>query len=329
VDSTQNQGAFGLGSAELCKSSDPKYKTMPTNITHISRRKLSNLRKKLIYFHAKGKELWMRRVVQKPTWHTDRDGITCRLYPTDDLLRYFSGQAFYDDPATIAFLRRIVYPGMIIFDVGAHWGEFSLLTARLLCGKGEIHAFEPSVESYDRLIHNIDHNKTLSKSIILNHAAIYNTEQEVTLYTFPPHLSGWNSLGRPTMDLPGGGVIRPTGSEPIRSTTIDAYCHANQIARIDLLKIDVEGYEDDVIVGCQEMISKNSIPWVIFEISLDPLRGANKSPLSILQKFTANKFDIFLIANGGGLRKIEDTRTFEVPYFANYFAVHAGIAVPL
>ena len=54
-------------------------------------------------------------------------------------------------------------------------------------------------------------------------------------------------------------------SEKVRVTTVDRYCAERNIARINLLKLDVEGHELDVLTGATELFRKNAIDMVTFE----------------------------------------------------------------
>jgi len=271
---------------------------------------------------------WCKYVRRKPFWYTDRNGITLELKPEDNLAVYFRSRLLFDDIGTIALLRRIIKPGLTVLDVGAHMGAFALFVANLLQGRGVVHAFEPTRSSYQRLARNVAYNQRLATNIILNQLAVADTDGELVLHTFPPQYSAWNTLGQPELADEHNRKRTPTATEKVRSVTVDAYCRSRFIERVDLLKIDVEGFEDNVIHGCSELLRQAAIPWVIFEISLAPLKGSNKTPGGILTTFAQLGFTLFRIEEDGALSPVGAIDRFEAPFFANYFGVHAGATLP-
>lgn len=264
----------------------------------------------------------VRYIWRRPIWYKDRNHVVMELLPDENLFYYFSNQLLLDDPGSVALIQKILKPGMTVFDVGAHAGAFSLLVAQQLQGRGAIHAFEPTGATYDRLVRNIERNYTLSPCIKPNRLAVSSMNGTVTLNTFPAHLSVWNTIGKPEMEYGRGIKVMPSSSEEVTSVTVDSYCYERGIEKIDLLKIDVEGFEDEVIAGCETMIRRHAINNVLFEISLAPLEGSGKTPQSILLKFAELGFKLYKIGEDGSLREIDDISCFEVPFFANYLGLY-------
>ena len=57
--------------------------------------------------------------------------------------------------------------------------------------------------------------------------------------------------------------------EIVKVTTLDSYCLEKNITQIDILKIDTQGYEDMVLKGCQDILSKKIISIVESELMFD------------------------------------------------------------
>jgi FkbM family methyltransferase len=227
---------------------------------------------------------------------------------------------YFDDEGVLDLVAQIVRPGMTVIDVGAHWGEFALFAARFALPGGTIHAFEPSSRSYRRLEENIQHAKHPPERIILNRAALHNTLGALELNEFPERFSGWNSIGRAAMTLADGRTLWPVGSEIVTALTLDAYCEQRQVSEVDLLKIDVEGFELEVIEGCSELLRQSRIHRIIFEISLAPLHGANRTAREVLERIASYGLQISRIEAGGELVPIRALDDYEAPFFANYLA---------
>src|SRR5712692_7132722 len=61
---------------------------------------------------------------------------------------------FFEEDVCL-FLRRSLRPGMVVIDVGAHFGFFSLLASELVGSEGRIVAVEPMPETFGRLARNV------------------------------------------------------------------------------------------------------------------------------------------------------------------------------
>jgi FkbM family methyltransferase len=125
-----------------------------------------------------------------------------------------------------------------------------------------VHAFEASSTVYARLSGLCD--LTGRTNIVANHLAVSDTVGIVKLYLYDGSFSGWNSLAdRPLSDY--GIDVKPSGTEDVPATTIDAYCREHGVDRIDLLKIDVEGAEYQVLLGAKHMLEARKIRCIVFE----------------------------------------------------------------
>ncbi|TMB59740.1 MAG: FkbM family methyltransferase, partial [Chloroflexi bacterium] len=89
--------------------------------------------------------------------HRTGYGVTLRL----DFNDYVQRGIFYGayESQELNFTRRILRPGDVMIDVGAHVGIFSLVGARTVGSSGEVHAFEPIAFNYSRLLENVERNR--------------------------------------------------------------------------------------------------------------------------------------------------------------------------
>lgn len=144
----------------------------------------------------------------------------------------------------------------IIFDVGSNKGEFTDL---LIENVSEVHLFEPNTNlliytkvKYDKYSH-----------VTYNYQACYRVDdQELDFYYFTNENNGLSSIYRNPRwnDL-------PMQFGKVQTITIDTYCNINLIDHIDFMKIDVEGAEFDVLVGCKGMLKSRSIKYIQIEYS--------------------------------------------------------------
>ena len=83
--------------------------------------------------------------------------------------------------------------------------------------------------------------------------------------------------------------------------TLDTYCEENKIKQIDILKIDVQGFEDKVLDGAQNLLKASKIKLIQLELIFTEIY---EKPLSIydVEKFLIpNKYKLFGISNAGSL----------------------------
>lgn len=150
-----------------------------------------------------------------------------------------------------------------VFDVGANTGGFlDMLTSSLGGRKAVVHAFEPGQAAFERLEENFGKNSHIK----LNRCGFGATEGELTLYYSEPG-SALASLTKRRLDHFRRKSPQPANefSENVRIQTLDAYCAAEGIGKIDWLKIDVEGHELDVLTGAKGMLAAGKIRLVSFE----------------------------------------------------------------
>jgi FkbM family methyltransferase len=157
----------------------------------------------------------------------------------------------------LAYLRE----GMTVFDVGANVGELTLLFSKFV-GAGRVHAFEPGSEAFERL--SAVCRATARRNVVLNHLALAEREGSASLYVYDGAHLGWSSLvARPLENY--GINVKPASAEVVSTTTVDDYCERAGVARIDLLKIDVEGAEYQVLLGARRMLRQKLVGCVVFE----------------------------------------------------------------
>ncbi|MEP6569267.1 MAG: FkbM family methyltransferase [Acidobacteriota bacterium] len=173
-----------------------------------------------------------------------------------------SGEMWVVSQAVVAACKEIVSP--VVFDVGANVGDYSLFVKRHLPA-AQIYAFEPARATYQQL------EKHIVEAGGQGNIGPYNigfsdAEKTVELYSYTIEgqevsLLSSIDLRRPTQVV----AVRTSLSERIQVKTIDRFCETEEIARIDFLKLDVEGHELAVLRGAQRMLTERRVTMIQFE----------------------------------------------------------------
>ena len=159
---------------------------------------------------------------------------------------YFFYGELPHEPATQQILKRILAEGSVFIDVGANIGYFTRMASHLVGHSGMVYAFEPLPEAYTLLM---DNTQDLSNVKALPFAAA-DSSGETELYA---HRSG---------DRSSLLAVDPMRVVKVKKVTLDSLL--NEVSRVDLVKIDVEGSETMVLKGAKQLFRKCH-PIVLFE----------------------------------------------------------------
>lgn len=130
----------------------------------------------------------------------------------------------------------------IVIDAGSNLGEFAIYCARL--GAKKVYAFEPATETFKLLEKQIEMNNLNGKVIPIKMAL--GDKNETSKINF-------NESGDLSAGIEGSGP----NSEIIKVVKLDDFCKKEKINKVSFIKMDVEGYEENVLRGAVEIIKRN------------------------------------------------------------------------
>ena len=184
-------------------------------------------------------------------WHLDlSEGIDFSIY----LLGAF-------ERSTVMTLRKLIRPGNIIFDVGANIGAHTLGLARSTGPEGHVFAFEPTDFAFAKLKRNLALNpelelRTQAYQILL--ASDPGTALPAKIY------SSWPLAGDEPVHPKHRGRLSTTSDALV--DTVDGFVTREGIARLDVIKIDVDGNEYPVLQGASRTLARFG-PTLVMELS--------------------------------------------------------------
>lgn len=198
---------------------------------------------------------------------------------------------------TVLFTTKFVKPGDVVFDIGANIGYFTLLFAHLVGNAGLVHSFEPSRREFDHLCKNISINRC--KNVFLNHMAVGDQNGYATLNVLDDDQFGaYNSI----VDITHQKVSNePAHIETTRIINIDTYIDLINHASPSLIKLDVEGFEKQVLEGMKTLLSASDAPCLILEVCEDTHTNTKYGVQELLDHLSIINFELFSPDKEGNL----------------------------
>lgn len=196
-------------------------------------------------------------------------GVRYRLAAEEIVQREILVHGAYE-PRTLALMHRLLRPGDTMVDVGSHVGQYALHAARAVGARGRVVAFEPNPLTYKYLVRNVELNGA-SATIVPVLAAIDVRPGVAPLATGRKENWGLASLG-------GAGDV----SFHVATVPLGDALAALRVGRVDVLKIDVEGYEGRVLRSL-DLRSPLRPRHVIFEFIPRQLRDCGENPDALLE----------------------------------------------
>lgn len=195
-----------------------------------------------------------------------RGGYRLALRPAADALerRLYNARTY--EAATLALFDRVLRPGDAMVDVGANLGLMTLHAARLVGATGRVVALEPHPAYHARLVAHLELNGCGNVRALRMAAGA--ARSSAPIYDFPEV-----NIGRSSLVSPGAGA---TASATVEVDRLDSILADVGIGRVRLLKIDVEGFEAQVLTGAAGVLAQR--PVVCMEVSRTV--GSVEAPLA-------------------------------------------------
>jgi len=222
---------------------------------------------------------------------TDRDKITILTKGEIAAILYANQpKVFFNkgwEHRTINLMKQQVHEGMIVLDIGANIGMYSILLSKLVGSYGRVYAFEPDSSTFNILTQNL----SLSKC--------------ENVFPFKIAISDSNSFVKMTKPTDQSGdafhFIQPTSdfgdsSNIVQTITLDQFLLEQNIPQVDFIKIDIEGAELLCLIGARNLISGPKSPVLVCECYEEFLQRFGKRISDVLiymdsKGYTCDNYD--------------------------------------
>jgi FkbM family methyltransferase len=189
------------------------------------------------------------------------------------------------EPQETRVFANYVKPGMTVIDAGANVGYYSLLAASKGC---TVYAFEPSPGIFQELCANIERNRIGS------------------IHALDAGLSDANivmKLPTPSAENHTPSLLDETATEyvDVQLMRLGEYLSERGINRVDLLKMDVEGFEPNILTGAVDALEDGHVGAIFCELNDYWLRQNNSTPQELFDQICSFGFAASepLLGHGG------------------------------
>lgn len=217
-------------------------------------------------------------------------GVTYDLDTRDHIDRatlYFGG---YGRTMAAFLARAIGQRPAVVWDVGANVGTVSLPLA-VACPHAHIHAFEPSPPVLARLHRNLSLNPSLSSRVQVHEVALSDRTSRTEFHLSQDACnSGVGSIVR----RPEGGATTVS----VQCARADELVAQGRLPPPEVIKIDVEGFELEVIRGLSETLRAHPVK-LVFEHDPALLRERGHSLTAVSDELRALGYSLHVLRKDG------------------------------
>jgi FkbM family methyltransferase len=213
----------------------------------------------------------------------------------------------------ITLFRRLYRPGMTFVDVGANVGLYTAL-ALSMSAQARILCLEPDIESFSFLQKTVELNRTDERQeVVMLRLAASESNGAARLYR--------NACNKGDNRLYPDAMLRD--AIPVRMRTLDSLCEKHGFAKIDFLKIDVQGAEARVLAGAARTLDRSADCIVMTELWPGGLSSCGSDPELYLRTLQRHEFDLYEI--GRALLPIGDPSTLLARYSGRRYTNILGL----
>ena len=174
-------------------------------------------------------------------------------------------------------LSHYIRKDNVFYDLGAHWGYFTILASKFVGTKGKVYAFEPMPQNFLRLEQNIRINNV--KNIAPLNVAVSDKKRTIKFS------NSEDTFANTYINTNEENFVE------VKAISLDQFTLEKSVLPPHFIKIDVEGAEIDVLIGAERLIKEHG-PMIHLSTHDVHLKGVDE------------KCKLWMYDNGYGMKKL-------------------------
>jgi FkbM family methyltransferase len=240
---------------------------------------------------------------------------TFRISDNEIMAKIFSGAKMHLDPRDIGLVPHLVLDGEwehnitqawlsvakkgdVVVDIGANFGYFSVLAAQQTNRDCMVILFEanPSLIPY---LHKTMAVNSFEECSVIENLAAGDSSGTVKLNILEDFIASSSILPAKEIDkyMHGKMEAKVASTVSVKSTTLDKYCEEKNIKTLNLIKMDIEGYEDKAYQGMRKIVNNSPDITLFIEFTKD----AYSKPKELYEQMLKDFGYVYLINEKGDL----------------------------
>jgi len=188
-----------------------------------------------------------------------------------DISDYIGHTVFFGLNTDLQKLFDLCRSDGIVFDIGVNIG-WTAMNMSKICSSGQVYGFEPDSNNFIACSKNLELNPNIH-NLFISKVALGDQDAMVKMVISEPTNLGGNRVGETSINA---------GDADVAMTTLDSFFANHSLARLDLVKIDTEGYELRILQGGVTTLSSFH-PVLFVEVNDSNLRRNGDSARSLIE----------------------------------------------
>jgi FkbM family methyltransferase len=251
-----------------------KYNELTNPMTNGDKSKALRLGEWLTRMRPLEVAVFMKWLLRVRRFETEVQGFKLWVDPASNFGKRVLREGTYEPELTCVF-RELLKPGQTFVDVGANEGWFSMLAAKIAGPSGRVLACEPQERLWPVILQNIASNRFCNVRLFPFGLSAEPGRTQIALY--PSLNTGSSHIGT--------AKRRWEKTQSVELVRLDSVLEGAGVPAVDLLKIDVEGYEHEVLLSAGAHLG-TTIKTIVVELhppQLEALGSSEKAVIGLLE----------------------------------------------
>jgi FkbM family methyltransferase len=201
------------------------------------------------------------------------------------------------EPGTHNLLMKLIPPGGVLLDLGANIGSIALPVAKRRSDV-KVLCVEAAPWIYKFLQENVQNNSMEDSVVTINKAVSARSNESLPFYS-PKDQFGKGSLS----------PVFTSDAITVSTITLPDLLQEQGISKVDVIKIDIEGYEYFAFKGAISILSGDAAPTILFEFVDWAEQHAGLQPGDAQRLLIELGYDLYLFQETGQLTKLDKVLT--------------------